>query len=115
MREVKKILQDEMAHLVGITSKKLKRAINRVSASEFVGDYKLLETIVKRITVKENHDAGFAFIDGSKAKKNIEGTGKIRVHGKKRSEPKYLRCILGLLKRMKRVSAANSVRSSTLF
>lgn len=79
MREVKKILQDEMAHLVGITSKKLKRAINRVSASEFVGDYKLLETIVKRITVRENHEARFTFIDGSKAKEHIAGTGKILV------------------------------------
>lgn len=96
MREVKKILQDEMAHLVGITSKKLERAINRVSASEFVGDYKLLETIIKRITVRENHDAGFAFIDGSKANEHIAGTGKTKVKGQRnqqkqrgRLEPKH--------------------------
>ena len=76
MREVKKILQDEMDHLVGLAGNELKRAINKASASEFVGDYKLFETIIKRITVRENHDAGFTFIDGSKAKEHIACTGK---------------------------------------
>lgn len=96
MREAKKILQDEMAHLVWMTSQKLKRVINKVSASEFVGDYKVLETIIKCITVRENHDARFTFIDGSKAKEHIEGTGKTKVKGQRnqqkqrgRPEPKH--------------------------
>lgn len=83
MREVKKILQDEMIHLVGLAGNELKRAISKPFDSKFVGDYKLLETIVKRITVRENYNAGFTFIDGSKAKEHIAGTGKIRVYGKK--------------------------------
>lgn len=90
MREVKKILQDESVHLVWITSHRLKRAINKVSASEFVDDCILLETIVKRITVRENYDAGFTFIDGSKAKEHIADTGKIRVHEKKSNRRKDL-------------------------
>lgn len=90
----RKDLIDEMTHLTGIASSELKRTISNVSASEFVGDYKLLETIVKRITVRENHDAGFTFVDGSKAKEHITGTGKTKVKGKekqqkKRPEPKY--------------------------
>lgn len=79
MREVKKILQDEMAHLVRITSNKLKRAINKVSTMEFIGDYKLLEVIVKRITVREKYDTSFTFIDESKAKVHIAGTGETQL------------------------------------
>lgn len=79
MRELKKILQDEMVHLVGLARSELKRAISKPFDSEFVGDYKLLETIVKRITVRENHEVRFTFIDGSKAKEHIAGTGKILV------------------------------------
>lgn len=79
MREVKKILQDEMAHLVRITSNKLKRVINKVSTMEFIGDYKLLEVIVKRITVREKYDTSFTFIDESKAKVHIAGTGETQL------------------------------------
>lgn len=53
MREVKKILQDEMVYLVGLVGNKLKRAISKLFDSQFVGDYKLLETIVKRITIRK--------------------------------------------------------------
>ena len=66
----------EITNLTGITGDRITRTINKASASEFVGDYKLLETIVKRITVGENHDAEFNFIDGTKAKEHIAGTGK---------------------------------------
>lgn len=79
MREVKKILHDEMAHLVRITSNKLKRAINKVSTMEFIGDYKLLEVIVKRITVREKYDTSFTFIGESKAKVHIAGTGETQL------------------------------------
>lgn len=41
MREVKKILQDEMVHLVGLAGNELKRAISKPFDSKFVGDYKL--------------------------------------------------------------------------
>lgn len=61
----RKDLIEKIANLTGLPSDKITRTINKVSASEFVGNYKLLETIVKHITVKENHDAGFTFIDGS--------------------------------------------------
>lgn len=79
MREIKKILQNDMAHLVRITSNKLKRAANKGSTTEFIGDYKLLEVIVKRITVREKYDASFTFIDESKAKVHIAGTGKTQL------------------------------------
>ena len=86
----------EKANLTGLTGDRITRTINKVSDSEFVGDYRLLETIVKRITVRENHDAGFTFIDGSKAREHIEGTGKTKVRGQRnqqkqrgRPEPKY--------------------------
>lgn len=92
----RKDLIEKIANLTGLPSDKITRTINKVSASEFVGDYKVLETIIKCITVRENHDAGFTFIDGSKAKGHIEGTGKTKVKGQRnqqkqrgRPEPKH--------------------------
>ncbi len=92
----RKDLIEKIANLTGLPNDKITRTINKVSASEFVGDYKVLETIIKRITVRKNHDAGFTFIDGSKAKEHIEGTGKTKVKGQRnqqkqrgRPEPKH--------------------------
>lgn len=78
----RKDLIEKIANLIGLPSDKITRTINKISASEFVGDYKLLETIIKCLTVKENHDAGFTFIDGSKANEHIAGTGKTKVQRK---------------------------------
>lgn len=48
---------------------------------DFAGNYQILENIINSIKVKESHDDTFSFIDGSKVKSHIFGTGKIRVKG----------------------------------
>lgn len=48
---------------------------------DFAENYQILENIIDSIKVKESHDTTFLFIDGSKAKGHIFGTGKTRVKG----------------------------------
>ena len=64
----------------GITSRKINKIIKEMNV-DFSGNYQILETIIDSIKVKESHDATFLFIDGSKVKGHIFGTGKTRVKG----------------------------------
>ena len=69
-----------VSKITGITSRKINKIIKEIDL-DFAGNYQILETIIDSIKVKESHDATFLFIDGSKAKGHIFGTGKTRVKG----------------------------------
>lgn len=69
-----------VSKVTGVTSRKINKIIKEMGV-DFAGNYQTLETIIDSIKVKESHDATFLFIDGSKAKGHIFGTGKTRVKG----------------------------------
>lgn len=69
-----------VSKITGITSRKINKIIKEMSV-DFIGNYQILENIIDSIKVKKSHDATFLFIDGSKAKGHIFGTGKTRVKG----------------------------------
>lgn len=69
-----------VSKVTGVTSRKINKIIKEMGV-DFAGNYQTLETIIDSIKVKESHDATFLFIDGSKAKDHIFGTGKTRVKG----------------------------------
>ena len=69
-----------VSKITGITSRKINKIIKEMDV-DFAGNYQILENIIDSIKVKESHDTTFLFIDGSKAKGHIFGTGKTRVKG----------------------------------
>lgn len=64
----------------GISSRRINVILKEI-AEGYIGNFEILETIIDSIKVKESHDATFLFIDGSKVKGHIFGTGKTRVKG----------------------------------
>lgn len=76
----RKDLINYVSRITGITSRKINKIIKEMDL-DFAGNYQILENIIDSIKVKESHDATFLFIDGSKAKGHIFGTGKTRVKG----------------------------------
>ena len=69
-----------VSKITGITSRKINKIIKEMGV-DFTGNYQILENIIDSIKVKESHDTTFLFIDGSKAKGHIFGTGKTRIKG----------------------------------
>lgn len=69
-----------VSKITSVTSRKINKMIKEMDV-DFAGNYQILENIIDSIKVKESHDTTFLFIDGSKAKGHIFGTGKTRVKG----------------------------------
>lgn len=69
-----------VSKITGVTSRKINKTIKEMGV-DFTGNYQILENIIDSVKVKESHDTTFLFIDGSKAKGHIFGTGKTRVKG----------------------------------
>ena len=69
-----------VSKITGVTSRKINKIIKEMGV-DFTGNYQILENIIDSIKVKESHDTTFLFIDGSKAKGHIFGTGKTRIKG----------------------------------
>ena len=76
----RKDLVADVSKITGVSRRKINKLIKETNTG-FAGNYQILETIIDSIKVKESHDATFLFIDGSKAKGRIFGTGKTRVKG----------------------------------
>ena len=69
-----------VSKIISVASRKINKMIKEMDV-DFEGNYQILENIIDSIKVKESHDATFSFIDGSKAKGHIFGTGKTRIKG----------------------------------